>query len=207
MLFIKSSRPRSPNSLPRSSERLDLARRLHDGLAQELAALGYAMDAIIGDPKLANEHRSELRSLRLRLIDINANFRDEIYLLRHQTFASLKPDLEELFSDTEVQIELPDGQLATPVEDAVARALLEIGRNSAQHSLCKTFSVVSQEIEGLIEITAADNGNGAISIRERSFGLASITEHLAAVGAEVEATSDQTGTRYTIRISVKSGGK
>ena len=193
--------------MPKSSERLDLARRLHDGLAQELTALGYAMDALIGDPSLALGHRSELRSLRLRLIDINANFRDEIYLLRHLNFASLKSALEEMFLVAELQIDLPKRELTAPVEDAIARALLEVGRNSAQHSGCSAFSIVSQEIDGFLEIIAADNGSGSISLRERSFGLASITEYLAKVDAAVEATSDQSGTRYMIRIRVKSDSK
>lgn len=193
--------------MPKSSERLDLARRLHDGLAQELAALGYAIDALIGDPSLANEHRSELRSLRLRLIDINANFRDEIYLLRHLTFAALKSALAELFPVAELQIDLPIGQLDATVEDAISRALLEIGRNSAQHSGCSKFSIVSQEIDELLEIIAADDGSGSVSIRERSFGLASISEHLAKIGAIVEATTGQDGTRYVIRISVKLQNK
>ena len=202
MSFIKSSRPRSPNSLPNSTERLDLARRLHDGLAQELAALGYAMDSLIADPRLAQELRAEMRSLRLRLIAINANFRDEIYLLRHFNFDSLSRACDDLFGAIDLRINLPKAQLAPAAEDALARALLEIARNSAKHSGCAQFSIESQIHNNLLEIVASDNGIGAISTRERSFGLASITEHLTKIGAGVECIADQSGTRYIIQFDL-----
>lgn len=190
--------------MPNSSERLELARRLHDGLAQELAALGYAMDALIADPRLVNELRGDLRTLRLRLIDINANFRDEIYLLRHLTFASLEQGLRDLFPHARLLFQLSSSGLSPRAEDAIARALLEIGRNSAQHSGCTAFSINGRDLGGHLEIVALDNGNGNVSIRQRSYGLASITEHLDTIGAEVECTADQAGTRYTVRYKFAS---
>jgi len=54
------------NSSP-NSERTRLARELHDGLAQELAAFGYRLDQVIGDENLGSENRSTLRDLRLTL--------------------------------------------------------------------------------------------------------------------------------------------
>ena len=51
------------NSSP-NSERSRLARELHDGLAQELASLGYRLDQIIGDSNLDNKNRYFLRELR-----------------------------------------------------------------------------------------------------------------------------------------------
>jgi len=44
------------NSSP-NSERSRLARELHDGLAQELASVGYQLDQLVGDPTLDNKNR------------------------------------------------------------------------------------------------------------------------------------------------------
>jgi signal transduction histidine kinase len=52
------------NSSP-NTERTRLARELHDGLAQELAAFGYRLDQVIGDENLGNSNRASLRELRL----------------------------------------------------------------------------------------------------------------------------------------------
>jgi signal transduction histidine kinase len=41
------------NSSP-NSEQTRLARELHDGLAQELAALDYMLDKVFGDENLGN---------------------------------------------------------------------------------------------------------------------------------------------------------
>ena len=69
------------NSSP-NTERTRLARELHDGLAQELAAFGYRLDQVIGDENLGNSNRASLRELRLSLSSIINQVRDEIYELR-----------------------------------------------------------------------------------------------------------------------------
>ena len=45
------------NSSP-NSERVRLARELHDGLAQELAAVGYRLDQVIGDIQLERSNKN-----------------------------------------------------------------------------------------------------------------------------------------------------
>ncbi|NDA40575.1 MAG: hypothetical protein EBX88_03975, partial [Actinobacteria bacterium] len=78
---MRSSRQRSPNSLPNTEEennRLELARRLHDGPAQKLIALGYRLDSLIGESGLAAKYRGELREIRLDLIELTEDLRDEL---------------------------------------------------------------------------------------------------------------------------------
>jgi signal transduction histidine kinase len=69
------------NSSPKT-ERTRLARELHDGLAQELAAFGYRLDQVIGDENLGNSNSSTLRELRRCLSSMINQVRDEIYELR-----------------------------------------------------------------------------------------------------------------------------
>jgi len=72
------------NSSP-NSERARIARELHDGLAQELASLGYRLDQIIGDSNLDNRNRYSLRELRFTLTGVINQIRDEIFELRTNT--------------------------------------------------------------------------------------------------------------------------
>ena len=52
------------NSSP-NSERSRLARELHDGLAQELSAIGYQLDSLIGDELIIHSARQNLRKVNL----------------------------------------------------------------------------------------------------------------------------------------------
>ena len=56
MLLVNNSLARLMNSSP-NSDRSRLARELHDGLAQELAAIGYKLDSIIGQENLNQKSR------------------------------------------------------------------------------------------------------------------------------------------------------
>ena len=77
------------------NDRLELARRLHDGPAQQLVALGLAIDELVADPKISPSTRSALRNLRLSVIDTSKSLRSEIYSLRSLTVADLKIELEK----------------------------------------------------------------------------------------------------------------
>lgn len=198
----RSLPPRSQNSLPDKSERVELARRLHDGLAQELVAIGYNLDALIADVQLQPRLRSELRQIRLQVIEINRGFRDEIYLLRRRRLAELPAEIAASFKDAHLEIALPALPLAPEIEDALFRALLEIARNSARHSGCTHFSISTFESAEEITIQASDDGNGRLSHRQRSFGLASISEPLESIGANLSTDCDANGTRYRIDLKL-----
>jgi len=75
------------NSSP-NSERSRLARELHDGLAQELASVGYQLDQLVGDPTLDNKNRRVIRDIRFSLSGLINQVRDEIFELRHESSKS-----------------------------------------------------------------------------------------------------------------------
>ena len=58
--------------------RLELARRLHDGAAQQMVALGYKLDEVIGAPDLSPSNRKLIREARLDLIELAQGLRDEL---------------------------------------------------------------------------------------------------------------------------------
>ena len=75
--------------MPNGSEKLRIAHDLHDGVVQDLAALGYAIDSVIGNPCLTPELRSELREIRLESSRITAAFRNEVQARGFQYCLSL----------------------------------------------------------------------------------------------------------------------
>ena len=78
MLLVNNSLARLMNSSP-NSDRSRLARELHDGLAQELAAIGYKLDSIIGRENLDQSSRSDLRGLRSAISGLIDQVRNEIF--------------------------------------------------------------------------------------------------------------------------------
>ena len=97
------------NSSP-NSDRSRLARELHDGLAQDLAAIGYKLDSVIGKENLEQTALNDLRRLRSTITALIEQVRNEIYELRNnsnRSFAeAIKSQLETLLSGTEISFRL-----------------------------------------------------------------------------------------------------
>ena len=182
-----SSRRNSPKRslifLPNSQTRLDLARRLHDGLAQELAVLGYALDEVIGQPQLSQEIRDSLRKIRIRFTETSRGFRDEIYRMRLMDRKALRVELIDLYSSLD-NFDLTYPELSEEHEDAIAHSLLELARNCHKHSDEKECSISWSEQENALVIIFVDHGNGNIQAKERSFGLRGIQEWISNIGGE-----------------------
>ena len=62
-----------------------IARKIHDGIAQDLVALGYRVDQALGAPELPKTTRLELRNLRFGITDLIEKVRREILNLRSST--------------------------------------------------------------------------------------------------------------------------
>ena len=68
-------------------ERLRLARELHDGIAQDLVALGYSLDLILADPAMDKTSRAAIRKTRLDIDALIYKVRREILALRRDSAA------------------------------------------------------------------------------------------------------------------------
>ena len=53
-----------------NSARIELARDLHDGIAQDLVALGYELDLLLGATESTVESRREIRGLRFKVDEL-----------------------------------------------------------------------------------------------------------------------------------------
>jgi signal transduction histidine kinase len=189
--------------LPNTEEennRLELARRLHDGPAQKLIALGYRLDSLIGESGLAAKYRGELREIRLDLIELTEDLRDELYLISLRNLASLSVELPEILTDFEINLVLPTREERPELENSLATLVLEIARNAAKHSTGKRFWVHIQSCVDLVRLQVGDNGSWKVSIKERSFGLRLINAQVQKLGGEIELRSGDFGNEYLIEI-------
>lgn len=182
------------------NNRLELARRLHDGPAQKLIALGYRLDSLIGESGLAAKYRGELREIRLDLIELTEDLRDELYLISLRNLASLRVELPEILTDFEINLVLPTREERPELENSLATLVLEIARNAAKHSTGKRFWVHIQSCVDSVRLQVGDNGSWKVSIKERSFGLRLINAQVQKLGGEIELRSGDFGNEYLIEI-------
>lgn len=200
MWYRSSSLARLMNFSP-NSERTRLARELHDGLAQELAAFGYRLDQVIGDENLGNANRSTLRELRLSLTSVINQVRDEIYELRNnkskEFHQQLSEQIEVLLAGSEITFEI-DGQINVKPEDKfeLLRAIKELILNAKRHAICSRIAIQLRPEA----ITIKDNGQGGVTKKENSYGIDGVKERLSLIGFKMQIISNAFGTIITISI-------
>jgi signal transduction histidine kinase len=188
------------NSSP-NSERARIARELHDGLAQELASLGYRLDQIIGDSNLDNRNRYSLRELRFTLTGVINQIRDEIFELRTNTNKAFKQQLADqisvLLSGSDIDYEVVgDVEVSGNKRFELIRAVREIVINARRHSGCSQIAInLSDE-----KIVITDNGAGGVTEKINSYGLTGVEERLTQIGAHLNSESSSTGTKMIINL-------
>ena len=188
------------NSSP-NSERTRLARELHDGLAQELASLGYRLDQIIGSNNLDNINRTPLRQIRFSISGLINQVRDEIFELRTNEIKTFKAQLDQqlstILSHSDITYEI-HGEIEVKSNQRfeIIRAVRELIFNAMRHADCSLIQIrlTSNQIE--IE----DNGVGGVIEKQNSYGLLGVRERLAEIGALIDIKSESTGS--TILISL-----
>jgi signal transduction histidine kinase len=187
----------SPNS-----ERIRIARELHDGLAQELASLGYRLDQIIGNSYLDNKNRYSLRELRFTLTGLINQVRDEIFELRTNSIKGLKQQVDDqisvLLSGSDIDYEVVgEIEIDSDKRFELIRAVREIIINARRHSGCSYISInLSNE-----KIVISDNGLGGVTDKAHSYGLTGVQERLTQIGALLSYESNSTGTKMIIKLS------
>jgi signal transduction histidine kinase len=185
-------------------DRLGLARRLHETLAQNLAIIGYDLDALIGDEELSPSHRAELRSIRMKVMSATKSFRDEIYRTRRITREDIKSEIRALLSNIDTDVSLTYPQLTEERENLLNQALIEITRNTHKHSSARLFYVKYQIIPSGFLLFVGDDGNGEVQLKERSFGFRGIDEVLKVISQDYQCKADETGTHFRITFNLEN---
>ena len=154
-----------------TTERVALAQELHDGIAQDLVALGFSIDALISQSQdLAV--KSSLRQLRFTVTELIDKVRSEIHALRSgsESLASV--------TDTDTTFEMQ-------------RVFLELIRNVQEHAQASALTVRVSD-NGIGGVHIGNNSFGLTGVQERITKLNGETH--------IDSTSEGTTITVTIPL-------
>ncbi len=189
-----------------SSDRARLARELHDGIAQDLVAVGYSLDLLLANPETATASRSQIRNLRFNVSELIDKVRREIYFLGQPEGLSLSKRIlnsaTKECSEMELLLDLEETteDFESDVTYEIDRIAQEILRNVANHSKADKVSISLKETEHAIELSIQDTGVGGAEIKEGHFGMQSLLGRASAIGANIDFVSDGSGTQVLLRV-------
>ena len=175
-------------------ERRRLAREIHDGIAQEIASLGYVVDDIAADidEPTTKERVLELRGeltrvvneLRLSIFDLRSDVQPEAGL-----GAALSSYVRQVCTSTGLTVHLVLDETATRLPVSVESELLRIAQESItnvrKHAQASNLWTSCRINPPQATLRIADDGEGVGDGREGSYGLEIMRERAARIGAEL----------------------
>ena len=162
-----------------SSIRAQLASDLHDSLAQDLVAIGFKLDLLVGE--LPFKHRAKAREIRFAVSDATKRVRRELFALR-------SPDgtyYNDLIEHAQPLQLLLNGELSK-LDAKQRRVVDELVRNAAQHSKGHAITI--------------DIGENSIKVRDDGMGFHGISRLVEEFGGEIKVTSSGRGTQVEIAL-------
>ena len=181
-------------SIATSEERRRLAREIHDGIAQELASLGYAIDdlaadaASTGDPQvgavLGNLRREVTRmvgELRLSIFDLRSEVQAQVGLGSALSDYVRAVSVGASFSVHVILDEAPD-RLPINVEAELLRIAQEAVTNARKHAGADHLWVTCRVDPPFAHLRIEDDGRGMGEARHDSFGLEVMRERAERLG-------------------------
>ncbi|QIK76886.1 sensor histidine kinase [Nocardioides piscis] len=174
-----------------AEERNRIAREMHDGVAQEIVALGYVVDEIetvSEEPEI----RALAASLRDEISRVVTELRFSIFDLRHQVTehrlpAALTEYARELSHGSELRVHLvldESGQsLPMWMESELLRIAQEAIGNVRKHAQAENLWVTLQSDGVDVKLRIEDDGIGNATPKERHWGLQTMTERAERIGA------------------------
>jgi signal transduction histidine kinase len=180
--------------LSAAEERNRIARDMHDGVAQEVVALGYVVDeieSVSSEP----ETRRLAAELRDEITRVVTELRYSIFDLRHHRAGrdlttALTDYVQELSRDTDLRVHLVLDSSAIDLpartQDEVMRIAQEAMSNVRRHARASNLwvTLVSDGTDFRLEIV--DDGVGDAAPRERHWGLQTMQERAEGIGAELD---------------------
>jgi signal transduction histidine kinase len=195
-----------------SGERRRLAREMHDGVAQDIASLGYLVDALASRPS-SPEQQATLTMLRDRITRVVAEVRQSVLSLRtsigeSESLGAAIGSIARGLSETsgiaiQVTVDEHTGRLRPEVEAELFRITQEALNNAVKHSHASAVEVHCQVYAPAARITVNDNGRGMQQARTDSHGLKIMRERARLINAELAISTNPAG---GLSVSVQVGG-
>lgn len=201
----------------KEEERLRLARDLHDGPIQELAATTFLLKQVAEE--VPDGSRAEVMQVSEQIHSVNASLREIISDLRPQTLApfglekAIRSHAETLAAENKgLSIELdlmPDGQLfPEAARIALYRVYHQAMANIVQHAQARHVKVTFAYDDEQIRLETRDDGQGFVPpkgwiqlVRGGHFGLAGMAERVEALNGRFTIQS-QPGQGTLLSVSI-----
>lgn len=187
-----------------NSARLDLAREIHDGIAQDLVALGYELDLLLASAELPIGTRAEIRGARFHVDAIISKVRREMYQLRDLRIESVQEYLsniaKELCGSSLSTLDLEEFSIAEERAPSIKAIATELLRNSVKHARASEIELHLHRLENHIYLEVRDNGRGGVAMESSRLGLIGIQERVKNFGGTLTYTSNELGTRISVTL-------
>jgi signal transduction histidine kinase len=196
-------------------ERRRLAREMHDGVAQEIASLGYFVDNLVEQEPDGSPRARQLSLLRERLTMVVGEVRRSVQTLRTSigendslgtAIGSLARHLGAS-SGIPIHVTLDEQttRLRSEVESELLRIAQEAMTNAVRHSGASTIDVLCRVAPPNAEIVISDSGNGLGNGRDDSHGMEIMRERATLIGAQLDVR-DRAPHGTTVTVSLTSNG-
>ncbi|OIQ72765.1 nitrate/nitrite sensor protein NarX [mine drainage metagenome] len=172
-----------------AQERARLAREIHDGVAQDLAGLGYRLDDLATAPGLSPDERGKIRDIRIALSESINLLRRSIFDLRNSDIdfldevRTLLNEIEQEGLEVSVDFNAVEGQLNETTARHLHAIAIEAISNVVHHANATQLEFTFANSSNAFQMTIKDNGNGRVAAKEFSYGLATMTERAELIGA------------------------
>jgi signal transduction histidine kinase len=199
-----------------NQERQRIAREVHDGVAQDVASLGYLVDNLAtssADPV----QREQIGVLRGELTRVVTELRHSIFDLRHEIAAgaglgeSLSAYANQVSATSpmtvHVTLDEKGPRLPADVEHELLRIAQEAMANARKHSGAANLWLRCTVRSPYAEIEVGDDGTSPHSPKADSQGMKIMRERSRAIGAQlvvVEPAEGRPGTRVLVRVGAPS---
>lgn len=192
-------------SLATNEERQRLAREIHDGVAQELAMVGYGIDnALATLPDRAHETGEELRALRSEVTRVITELRLSLFELRSEVdrqgglTAAIAEYARTVGSSAGLRVHLSIDESTARLPAAIEAELLRIAQeaitNARKHAGAQNLWVTCEVDPPYARIAVSDDGAGIGPARpEGRYGLAIMAERAERIRGQLEITPRDAG--------------
>lgn len=197
-----------------ADERQRLAREMHDGVAQDIASLGYLVDALSARPADETQEK-QFAMLRERVSKVVAEVRRSVMNLRTSigeneslgaAISAVARHLSEA-SGIPIRVRLDEqpARLRPEVEAELFRIAQEAMNNAVKHARATAIDVRCQVYAPDARITIADDGVGLQGGRTDSHGLKIMRERAKLIGAQL-TVRDNASRGLTVSVVLRAPG-
>jgi signal transduction histidine kinase len=187
-----------------NAARLDLARELHDGIAQDLVALGYELDLLLARSDTSIQSRKEVRGMRFRVDEMISKVRREMYELRDLKIESVQVYLtkisQQLCGSALSKVDIEEFFINDGLSANIKAIATELLRNTVSHARASAIELHLSQIENHIYLEVRDNGIGGLTMESSRLGLTGIQERVESFGGTLIYQSTELGTRISVTL-------